>query len=348
LRAAGLLALLALSACARAMPPAASAPVLDALFAPPTPAEIAEVEAEWAARDTGVRDFRVESTRRDGATGRTMVVSHTVGGVRHFGAVRVPDGAGPGRLPVLVVLHGGDAGATGYHFNHSGPLAREWIQLLPSLRAEPLRLSPARRYRSAGSPSPWDRDVDDAMALLSAALAHVPEADSARVAAVGESRGGGVALLMGIRDPRVKAVVDYYGPTDFLLPEVRALALRAVSSRIPRLPGAGFLADSVLFALRDARTTVRRARLELIRRSPVYFAHRLPPTQAHYGARDRKVDVAHGDRLHAAAGARDTTAWRYHRYPEGRHRVSSLPGARARAAAFLRRVAATHPSPRAP
>jgi dipeptidyl aminopeptidase/acylaminoacyl peptidase len=338
--------LLALGGCAHAMPPAQAGPLLDALFAPPTAAEISAVEADWAGRDTRVHDLRVEHVRRDGATGRTMVVSHVVGRARHYGAIRVPDGAA-GPLPVLVIGHGGDGGATGYHFFHEGALAREWIQVLPSFRSETLRLTPSRRYRSEGTPSPWDRDVDDALALLNAALAHVPEADSTRVAAFGRSRGGGVMLLMAIRDPRIKAVVSAVGPTDFLLPEVRRLAVRALGSRVARLPGAGYLADSVLFALRDGRTTVPQARMQLLRRSPAWFAHRLPPAQGHYGALDPKVSVGHGDRLDAVMRGmgRDTAAWQYHRYPQGRHRYSAFPGAMARTEEFLVRAVN---SPRVP
>ena len=249
---------------------------------------------------------------------------------------------------MLVINHGGEDGATGFHFFHSGPVAREWVQVLPSFRSERLRLTPFRAWRSEGAPSPWDRDVDDARELLSAALAHVPEADSARVAVLGRSRGGGVALLMAARDRRVKAVVDLYGPTDFFLPQVRALAQRAVGSRIPRLPGAGYLADSVLFALRDGRTTVPRARRELLRRSPVYFADDLPAAQGHHGTDDRKVHVAHGDRLDAAMRAqrRDSTQWQYFRYPDAGHGARHLRGYRRRVEAFLRRV--SHPAPSDP
>jgi hypothetical protein len=76
-------ALASLAGCAQGMPPAQSGPMLDALFAPPTAAEIAAVEADWAGRDTRAHGYRVEHTKRDGRTGRTMIVSHTVGGIRH-------------------------------------------------------------------------------------------------------------------------------------------------------------------------------------------------------------------------------------------------------------------------
>ena len=338
------LALAAASACAPRVPPATAAGMLDALFAPPTRAEVAAVEAEWARRDTGARDVRVEWERREPNGRRTLVLSHTVGGARHYGMVRVPPGGEGRKLPVLVVGHGGDHGATRWQFFREGPLAEEWVQVVPSFRSERLLAAPFRWYRSEGGPSPWDRDVDDTMALLSAVLARVPEADSARVAALGRSRGAGVVLLMAARDPRVKAVVDFSGPTDFFIPPVRRIAERAIRLRLPRLPGAGYLADSVLFALRDGRIPASRARLELVRRSPAWFAHRLPPVQAHHGTDDDEVPVAHGDRLAEALRALGPAApaWEYHRYPGGRHRPSTLAESQARTEAFLRRVSHPH------
>lgn len=342
-RAAAAALLLALPACAPRLAPGAADRILDALFAPPSAAEVAAVEADWRARDTGVHGYRVEWESREGDGSRSMVVSHTVGGARHYGMVRVPPGAAGRKLPVLVVAHGGSRGVTGWELFRSGPLAEGWVQVLPSYRSERLVAAPLRWYRSEGAQSPWDRDVDDVMALLGAALAHVPEADSARVAVLGRSRGAGVALLVGIRDPRVRAVVGFSGPTDFFLPAVRRLAERAVRSRVPRLPGAGYLADSVLFALRDGRTTVPRARLELLRRSPAWFPARLPPVQLHHGTEDDEVAVAHGDRLAQAVRALGGAEPRleYHRYPGGGHRPRTLAGSRERAEAFLQRVA--HP-----
>jgi len=299
------------------------------------------VRAEWAARDTRAHGYRVEWRNAYRGKGVTLAVSHRVDGLKHYGLVRIPPGGAGRRLPVLVVAHGGDAGATRYQFFREGVVAREWIQVVPSFRSERLIAAPLKWFRSEGSPSPWNRDVDDAMALLGAVLDSVPEADSTRVAVLGRSRGGGVALLMAVRDPRVQGVVTYAAPTDFLLPEVRRLAQRAIRSRVARLPGAGYLADSVLFALRDGRITVERARLELIRRSAVHFAARLPPAMIHHGMLDDEVAVAHGERLDGALRSRPPGAppHEYHRYPQGGHRPGTLAGSAARTDAFLTRIA---------
>ena len=340
----------ALSACAARLAAPEADRVVGELFAPPTEAEMRAVEAEWALRDTEARDARVE-WRSEGRSGaRTLVISHVVGGVRHYGAVRVPGGEPGRRLPVLVVAHGGERGTSGMEFIRTGPLSAGWIQVLPSYRSERLFIRPTRWWRSGGRPSPWDRDVDDTMALLSSALQQVPEADTARVAVLGRSRGAGVALLMGVRDPRVDAVVDYFGPTDFLLPEVRRLAERALRTRLPRVPGAGYLADSVLFALRDGRIPVAQARLALLRRSPAYFAHRLPPVLIHHGTDDTEVPIAHSERLVDALGRVPGARWTFHPYPGGGHRPRTLLGHDARTAAFLRCVVppANDPDPSSP
>ena len=63
-------------------------------------------------------------------------------------------------------------------------------------------------FPSEGLPSPWDWDVDDTMSLLSVAFEHVPELDEERVAILGSSRVGAVALLAAVRDRRIDAVVE--------------------------------------------------------------------------------------------------------------------------------------------
>lgn len=331
----------ALAGCAPRLSGLESDRLLGALFQPPAAAEIARIEAEWTARDTRALDVRVEQDRTYADGSRVLVVSHRTGEdgtARHVGAVRLPPGAAGRRLPVLVVGHGGDRGTNLRQFE-GGAFAREWVQVLPAFRGERLRTGPpvvGRGVRSGGTPSPWDRDADDAIALLNAALTLVPEADAGRVAALGRSRGGGVALLLAARDARVRGVVSVFGPTDFFLPEVQHLARRALRSPV-RLPGAGFLADSVLFALRDGRTSLARARLDLLRRSPAFFATRLPPVQIHHGALDTKVPVAHSRRLADALREAGRTPEVYV-YAAGRHLSRSLVGHRARAEAFLERA----------
>jgi dipeptidyl aminopeptidase/acylaminoacyl peptidase len=334
------LLLTGLAACAPRMAAPARQSLLDGLFAPPTEAERRAIMEEWKRLEPPPAEaVRVEWEKEEEDGRRTLVISHVVQGARHFGAVRIPAHTAGERLPVLVVAHGGDRGASGYHFLRDGPLATGWIQVVPSFRSERLFITPFRIYRSEGASRPWDGDVVDAMALLDAVLQTLPQADSARVAVFGHSRGGGVALLMAMRDPRVKAAVSVAAPTDFFLPEVRRIAERGLSWPIPPLPGANFLADSVLFALRDERITTENARFELLRRSPAWFPELLPPTQLHHGERDGVVAHVHGLRLEQLAERYHSAAdVEFHSYPEGRHRTRTLRGAVERAEAFLARV----------
>jgi dipeptidyl aminopeptidase/acylaminoacyl peptidase len=338
------LAVASLTACAPRLSVPATQRLLDGLFAPPTAAERELIAQEWEEAEVHPEGVRVEWERRERNGTRTLVLSHVVEGARHYGAVRIPPDEAGQSLPVLVVAHGGDRGASGYHFFHTGPLAAEWIQVVPSFRSERLMLTPFRIYRSEGLSNPWDGDVDDSMALLGAVLTTIAEADSTRVAVFGHSRGGGVALLMGIRDPRIKAVVSIAAPTDFFLPDIRRVAERGLRWPLPRLPGASYLADSVLFALRDGRTSVGQARLELLRRSPAWFTDRLPPTQVHHGQNDDKVPYAHAVRLSRLAQMDESQGVvEFHSYPTGKHRTRTLQGAVQRAEQFLEQV--SNPAP---
>ena len=78
---------------------------LDELFAPPTQAERDAVEADWATRDTSaqnVSEVVQQIIDVSGVSFEARVVSHTVGGVLHYGAILAPEGAAADSLPVLL------------------------------------------------------------------------------------------------------------------------------------------------------------------------------------------------------------------------------------------------------
>lgn len=306
------------------------------LFAPPTSAELAAVRAGWMARTPVASGYRIdkEETASDGT--RTLVVSHLVDGHRHFAAVRIP-ATSTAALPVVMLHHGGDNGAdTAEYFDPTllGTLRDRVILVLPSYRSEPLRAG-GQTYRSEGTPSPWDRDVDDAIALLSVVLQHIPKADPARVANVGFSRGADVALLQALRDSRVDGVVEFFGPTDFTLPSIQTFAQLLLSGFPLPLPGVPYLRDTILLPLRNGTLSYDAARQELLRRSPSFFAADLPPLQVHHGTSDAVVPFEHGERLAAALQASRHKGFTFYSYSGGGHSVDSLPGAADRTRAFL-------------
>ena len=357
------------------------------LFAPATPAETAAVRAEWAARSPAAAAVTVSgpATTPDGA--RIFVVSHqmTTGPgapLTHYGFVRVPAGLADD-APVLVVHHGGDTGVKaesdviGLSQVFPALFART-VQVFPSYRAEPLVtdvLAPVLgpTQTSGGTASPWDYDVDDSMALLSAVLAHPtfdPATDDGRVAALGFSRGGNTALLHAARDARIDAVTDYFGPSDFFNPSAQQLALALIGGLGPdtatgalRLPGARFLLDRVLDPLRGADDSYNdganyaAARLEVVRRSASQFTAGLRNVQMHHHRRDAVVPVAFSVAFDVAAqAARPQGAYQYILYGEAAtapadlnpsfHSPLAMPESLARTQDFLGQYAIDAPGAR--
>jgi dipeptidyl aminopeptidase/acylaminoacyl peptidase len=320
---------------------------LDALFRPASAVEMATVEAEWSARTPTAREVLEEATSLTlmaGGAGEVRVFSHVVDGHRHYGATLAPVGAEAGTLPVVVVAHGGDEGiavdALALMTLLLGAPARNFVYVVPSFRSEPLTVG-STVWTSGGAASPWDRDVDDALALLDVALQHVPEADPARIGALGLSRGGGVALLMAIRDPRIDRVSVLAGPTDFLSPWVREVTADALAGRPRDLPGLRILNQRFIRPLGQGEISEAAVRLELVRRSPVLWARRLPPVQVHHGTADSVVPVEQAESLRDAlqrAGGRSSDE--VFLYPGVGHNLFESPAISPRLLAWLEAVRA--------
>lgn len=308
---------------------------LTRLLAAPTDAERLAVRADWDARRPEARRVEVvgPATMSDGA--QLYLVSHdVVGGPgaagRHAGLVRVP--AGAQSVPVLVVHHGGDGGilAVGDDPNTAvSAMAQAFpalfattVQVFPAYRGEAVAPAPFAALggarTSGGTPSVWDYDADDAMALLSAVLADPAFdglVDGDRAGALGFDRGAATALLQAARDPRLDAVTAYYGPTDAFGAAGQALAetllgpdREARRTAIGR-PGAGALSDGVLAPLQGPGGTYNggadyaAARLALLRRSPAAFAGLLRNVQVVHHRRDAVVPFAVSEAFAAAGRA---------------------------------------------
>jgi dipeptidyl aminopeptidase/acylaminoacyl peptidase len=315
---------------------------LDALFADPTPDEIAAVSAEWAMRAPAASAVVVE---RDtvvelGADSlRVRVVSHDVDGVRHYGAVLALDTL-TGPAPVIVYAHPGDEGASVdellFLFPFLGGNASRFVWVVPSFRSEGLTFG-ADLWESDGPPSPWDRDVDDALSLLDVALALETAADPTSVGVLGFSRGAGVGLLMGIRDPVIDRIVAFFGPTDFFDGFVQDVVADALRGSAPALPGILYLDEAWIQPLRRGEISLAQVRVELVRRSAVLFADRLPEVQIHHGTADPVVDVSQARSLIDAMASlgRGEPEFQAFIYPDGTHNPLGLPGSVTRTVEFL-------------
>lgn len=316
---------------------------LAALFAPSTSAERATVEADWAQRSPSAEGVVVVEDRElslAGATVRVRVVSHLVDGQRHFGAILQTPDTPAEPVPIMVYSHGGDRGVSLEEVLLVGA-ALGWgpadqVIVVPSFRSEALRLGD-ESWVSEGAASPWDRDVDDAFALVDVARTTVPFADGERVGVLGFSRGGAVGLLMGIRDTRIRAIVSYFAPTDFFGPFVRDVVREILEGTPRNLPGLDVLAREFVEPLRAGSLAMDAVRLELLRRSPARFADRLPRVQIHHGTADDVVPVDEAEHLISAMdalgrGPPEFEAWIY---PGAGHSPLGMPESIERTRTFL-------------
>ena len=319
---------------------------LDTLFVAPSDAEIDAVRADWAARDVSAVNATVvleEPTDLAGSSARLRIVSHSVAGARHYGAIIVPEGAAERSLPVLAYLHGGDGGVSIGDLQIAafalGELRDSFVYVVPSFRAEPL-VHGDSVWVSEGPPSPWDYDVDDVLALLNVAIETTPEAKTDSISLFGGSRGGGVALLAGVRDARIARIVAFFGPTYFFDDWVREI-VREAALRMPReLPGVAHLDSTVIQPRIRGEYSLGDARLELVRRSSALFARDLPSVQLHHGTIDQTVSVSQAEALIAAMQAlgRGAPDFEAYIYEGGGHDVLGLGAAIPRAVAFLARA----------
>lgn len=315
---------------------------LEALFEPPSSAEIEAVESEWAGRDPVSADVEVvhdTTVTVDVLTFRVRIVSHSVEGVVHYGAIVVSDALDE-PTPTLVYAHGGDAGVAVDDvlaiMPFLGDVAASYVWVIPSFRSETLEMG-SMSWTSDGPASPWDRDVDDALALLDATFEIEAVADPTRVGVLGFSRGAGVGLLMGIRDSRIDRVVEFFGPTDFFGPFVQEVVEEALMGSARDLPGLAFLDAEYLQPLARGETSVAAVRSQLVRRSAVLFADRLPAVQVHHGTADAVVHVSQAEALIDALTAlgRSEPDFEWYLYEGGTHNLLSLANSVGRAVDFL-------------
>ncbi len=309
---------------------------LDALFAAPTSAEIDAVEAEWRSRNVSAQNIQELGTMQVflGTVPTTVrVVSHDVAGATHVGAILVPDGAAPGSLPVLVYSHGGDGGVSvtnevvALATSLPDVLLGQSVIVVPAFRGEPLRVG-SETFMAGGTDSPWDLDVDDALALLNVALETTPAADAERIQVLGFSRGAAVAMLMGIRDARIDRIAGFFGPTDFFGPFVQNLAQLAIDGNAPDLPGVDFVTENYFDPFIAGTLSLAEIRSQLVRRSSVYFAQDLPQLQVHHGTGDTIVPVGETERLNEVMQGIGRTAPAYESfiYQGGFHDPFTLAG----------------------
>jgi len=209
---------------------------------------------------------------------RSDLVYATHAGERLRLDLALPKG-GPGRLPGVVVIHGGgwSAGSRKLHVDLIQRLAaRGYVAATVSYRLAPLHSWPAQIH-----------DVKAAVRYLRE-NADTFRLDPTRIGAIGFSAGAHLALLLGTADPedrlegeaapgapasKVQAVVSWFGPTDLDAEDYPPAARRLIEG---------------LFGQRQDRSGA----------SPVRYASRGDaPTLMFHGTKDPIVPVSQATRM---------------------------------------------------
>ena len=279
-------------------------------YAPPTAAELARVRSEWKSRDLEPRDIRKEHETHltiNGVALQATVMSYLIHNQRNFGAVLVPVGARKQSCPVLVELKGVSPSyfplrVPGGILTPSilGADLQKFVVFLPAVRGEQLRFD-GKTYQCEGDPDDsWDGATDDAISFNSAGLELCPQADSNRIVAFGKSRGGAVAMLLGERDPRVRAIVSWSGPAGWIenMPQMGwsqfELVREGLSTKAQPMSEAGQSIRTFFKPSISGKMNLTQTRDRLIASSPIYFLSHLPPAQLHYGVNDYTVSIEEG------------------------------------------------------
>jgi len=299
---------------------------LDSLFAAPSPEEIAAVRRDWASRRLGATDAEQVAEHAITFHGNPFslrILSHTVRGDRHYGAVLVPEGATRGCCPLVLEFRGVGWDYPPFDIEQARvpQILREdlskVIVAVPSFRGSDLVVDD-HTYSSGGTPTRgWDGAADDALAFLNVVLDRVPEADTTQICAYGKSRGGTVALLVGERDERIDCVVDWAGPADWFDHmgtfgwSLQELVEWGLWERWEPGEGWGSSAQFIERYLREPNAQgepdLQATRHRMLASSPLYFLETLPAAELHYGVEDRSVPMANGQALQRALAARTSS-----------------------------------------
>lgn len=143
------------------------------------------------------------------AGGKAYKVSYQVGGQERLAQVCIPNGAGP--HPILVVNHGGFEGLQNELTDRpycNIALSKGYIAVEAQYRGE----TDNGFGTSSGNIEFCNGEATDVIELLKIARNRC-DADPKRVAAIGFSHGGCNTLQIASRGVKLKALIDFFGPT---------------------------------------------------------------------------------------------------------------------------------------
>jgi dipeptidyl aminopeptidase/acylaminoacyl peptidase len=180
-------------------------------------------------------------------------------------------------LPVAVLLDGlnqSDRQLQVEHtldlYQYSSELLADFIVIIPIFRGT--YHQSYDRYESEGNfCDAYDGAADDAVAAINLVSQEIPEANMDAILAVGGSRGGNVAYLLGQRDSRIAMSIAMAGPTDFY-----------------RQSAADQYNEQYQCQFFDSYTA-QQAKEKMLASSPLHFIANSPITRIHHSKNDNVV-----------------------------------------------------------
>ena len=304
------------------------------LFDPATPAEINTVQADWATRSHNGTEFTINTTAT--YAGFTLSrVSFMYDGLKQYGFLRYPRDYDPaGDFPVMVIHHGGETGiyytwVTGFDADWPGTcVADSFFVLAPSYRGEACNGSSLLGIKvSEGSPSLWDRDCDDGMAMVRAFLDVTPQADPGRVFSLGRSRGSIVAYHQAVRDPLVQRSVILFAASDYRHDTIlEDCQIEADGGPVATNTLSRKVMAHMVWPWLDGEQTLGEVRERLCAWSIIHHLSGDLSMQLHHGELDMDIPIQHSEWTETAmlaqgAGAPDFELFRY---PLASHGTSGM------------------------
>ena len=255
-------------------------------------ADLCRIAADWASRSPRAQGWNVVTSTTDTA-GTLYLVRFSVEGVSQGGLVWVPSTQGP--LPLILFGHPADEGIDDSYastlLGFLGTARSRTIVVVPAYRGEPAWLGDSLVASERSAQSPWDRDVDDGLAMLRAAAKAFPQADTTRIAAVGYSRGAGTSLLSALREPKIGSVFEIAGPADFFAPSIQRIAMGLRKGQSYSLPGLDIINTRLLEPFWRNAISADSLRRELLERSAgrLALSGLMPTTKIVFGTADTTV-----------------------------------------------------------
>lgn len=263
-----------------------------ALFAEPATSEIDNVFNDWQNRNLTPTDYEIVQ-QEDILSGafKVKIVSFKLKGIKQYGGLIVPNQ--PNLVSVQILVGGFGLNITTNSFNAildgSNTGTSSNILAFPALRGQSLAITVnSNLYTSPTSEGihcdAFDKATDDVLAFLNLIQQTEANADVNRTGVRGGSRGGTVAMLAGIRDPRIKRVIGVVSPTNML--ELTSQNQNDANYQC-----------QFLSAYKNGQASLDETRHTMIASSPLYFAQHLPLLQLHLGLKDKNVPVQQGFNL---------------------------------------------------